>query len=230
MTIMISARTVARALSVTVALLLLAGVTTQFSKHVLGHDVLLGLVRLFDLNGEGNIPAWYSSMALLLSSALLAVIARAKRFARDPYVWHWAVLAVIFLGFSFDEAASLHEMLVKPLRAALHARGVLYFTWVIPAAAFVLVVGLSYLRFLAHLPEGTRRRFIIAGGLFIGGALGVELAGGYVADMSGGDNLLQAGLVALEEGMEMVGIVVFIHALLSYLGAQVGEVRIRFGD
>ena len=50
--------------------------------------------------------------------------------------------------------------------------GVLYFGWVIPASVLVSIFVLSYLKFLAHLPAITRFRFVRAGAIFVGGAMG----------------------------------------------------------
>ena len=141
MTFTISPARVTRLLSVIVTGLVLASVAGQFANLVLGRDRLLGFVRLFDVDKEGNVPAWYSSAALLIASALLAVIAGAKRQRRAPYWIHWSALALIFLYISLDETAEIHELSVLPLRTALRLHGVFYFAWVIPAAVVVLVVG-----------------------------------------------------------------------------------------
>lgn len=227
MIVTLSPRPVARGLWIILAALLLAHGAGQFSKHAVGHDVLLGFVRQFDLDREGNVPTWFQSGLFLIAASLLAAIARVRRQERAPYAWHWAALALIFVGLSADEAASLHEMAVKPLRTLLHARGLLHFTWVVPGAAFVLAVGLAYLRFLLHLPALTRRRFVVAGGLFVGGALGMELAGGWAADFAGQESLLYAAMATIEETLEMAGLVVFVHALLCHLRDEIGELTIR---
>lgn len=227
MTLTITPARLTRWLSLAVGCLVLAGLAGQFSKRVLGHDQLLGFVRLFDLDGEGNIPAWYSSMTLLAAAGLLAIIARATRQARAPYALHWTALAVIFLGLSIDEAASIHELAVKPLRAALGIRGVLLFAWVIPGGAVVGLVGLAYFRFVLRLPAEIRRLVVIAGGMYVGGALGLEMVGGYITEQWGGKSLAYLAEVVVEETMEMAGIVVFIHALLSYIGRHVGQVQVR---
>ena len=46
------------------------GLAGQVSTHFLDHGRLLGLVRLFHLDGEGNFVAWFHSM-LLLAAVLL---------------------------------------------------------------------------------------------------------------------------------------------------------------
>ena len=202
----------------------------QFSKRVLDHDVLLGLVRLFDLDQEANVTTWYSTVLLLLAAVLLAVIARAAHTARAQFRLHWALLALILLVMSVDEASSIHELAIRPLRSALGVQaGVLYFTWVVPAGAAVLLVGIAYLRFVLHLPAATRRLFVIAGGVYVGGALGLELIGGYLASHHGGEGLAYLAEVTIEETMEMSGAVLFIHGLMGHIRRELGEVRITFG-
>jgi hypothetical protein len=46
----------------------------------------------------------------------------------------------------------------------------------------------------------------------------------------GRQNLSYIMLVAVEEGLEMLGIVVFIYALLSYLGSSLSSLRILISD
>lgn len=226
MTIAISPTRLTRLLSAIVACLVLASVGGQVSKLVVGHDRLLGFVHLFDLDKEANVPTWYSSATLLIASALLAVIACAKRQQRAPFSIHWSALALIFLYISLDETAGVHELSVLPLRTALGLHGALYFAWVIPAAAVVTLVGLAYLRFVFHLPAQIRRLVVIAGGVYVGGALGMELVGGWLAERSGQETLAYVLAATVEEALEMAGIVVFIHALLRYIGAELGEVRV----
>ena len=54
-----------------------------FTEEILPN--LLGeLKRLFDLNSDANIPSWYASSLLLVTSSLLAYIAYLKTPVRDP--------------------------------------------------------------------------------------------------------------------------------------------------
>jgi len=208
--------------------LVLAGLGSVVSKHVLGHDHAFGLVRLFDLDREGNVPAWFSSCALLLCSALLAAAARVARLDGAPFARHWAWLAVIFLAMSIDEAASIHELLIRPLRGVLPSWGVLHFGWVVPGAVFVAAVGLAYWRFIWRLSPSTRRLFVLAGALYVGGALGLELLGGWLVTTHGW-TLAEALEAVGEAALEMAGLVVFIHALMDLLARVTGEITIRLG-
>ncbi len=214
--------------------LILLGIVAGYARVSLGEDYLhqmhlFGLAEKFDLDGEQNIPAWFQTALLLLCSILLWLIASAKRLAADGYLRHWQVLALIFLGLSLDEAASLHEMTVELLRAALHTTGFLYFAWVILGAAFVLLFGLAYLRFLFHLPARYRALFFASGALFVGGAVGMEMVdGNYFA--AHGQDLTYAMLTVGEEALEMSGLLIFIQALLRYLGERGAGVSISLRE
>lgn len=230
MTLMISPKKLRQILTLVVLCLTLASLAGQFSTYFLGHGTLKGFVRLFYLDYENNIPTWYSSSALLLCSLLLATIAVAKKRDGAHYVFHWTALSIIFLFLSLDEAASVHEITVRPLKAALNAGPVLYHTWVILGAAVVLIIVVMYWRFLSDLPSPTRRLFLTAGIIYVGGALGIELLGGWYAALYGDQNMTYAMIVTIEEFFEMQGIVVFIYALMSYMSLHLKEVRVRIGD
>ena len=206
----------------------------QFSKHVLGHDRLKGLVPLFYLDLESSVPTWYSSAALLLSSALLALIAAVKfrggdAGGRDKFRWHWTALAALFALLSLDEIAMIHELPIQPLREAYGTGGIWYYPWVGLGMLFVGAVGIAFTRFLLHLPRKTRWLMLAAGCVFVGGAIGVEMASGAAADARGEESAAYAVIITLEESLEMLGIVIFIHALVDYLASLSADVRILFG-
>ena len=216
-------------LTLAVLCLTLASVAGQFSKYYL--DDFLGrgtFIALFSIDREHNIPSWYASSTLLLCAVLLATIGLAKKQDGARYVLHWIALSIIFLYVSVDEGAEIHELLTSPLRSALNVSGFLHSAWVIPGAAFVLILALAYLRFLRDLPANTWRLFLLAGCLFVGGALGMELISGRYADSYGLENMTYAMLATVEEFFEMLGVVVFLYALMSYVSSQVGEVRVAF--
>jgi hypothetical protein len=79
---------------------------------------------------------------------------------------------------------------------------------------------LAYLSFLARLPARTRRLLLTAGAVYVGGALGVESISGWQAAAHGEHNLGYHLIVTLEELCEMMGVVLFIYALLDYLGTR----------
>ena len=233
-TLVLSPRKLALTLALVVLCLLLGHVITQSVKIYYGYNTLGGIIPEFDLNSENNIPTWYSSSALLLASALLAMIALVKLQWQETYARHWVVLAVIFLFLSMDEAASIHEkgselaLLIMPsLVDSGYLSRYLYFAWVVFGIPFVLLFSLAYLRFLIHLPAKTRSLFVLAGIIYVGGALGVEMLGARDFYLYGeGRPLVHSMLILWEEGFEMFGIVIFIYALTSYLGSHLTNLRI----
>ncbi len=208
--------------------LVLASLVGQFSVYFLPDYPLRDIFAIiFNVNGEQNIPSLYSASALLLCSILLAIITYAKKVAGERYVLHWRALSIIFVYLSLDEFLSLHERSAKPVRDALHTSGFLQFAWVIPAAICVLICLLVFLRFVTHLPAKTRRLFLIAGTIFVSGALGIEMVDGYYASLYSQDNIIHKLLTTIEEFLEMIGIVIFIYALLSYISSHVKGVSLR---
>ena len=207
--------------------LVLASAVSQLARFLGGYDSLYGLVRMFFLDEENNIPTFFSSGILLLSACLLAVIAVLKKRERDSFAGYWTALAIIFLLLSMDEASSTHELLTSPLRYLLHTSKFFYFAWVIPGLAFVLTIAIIFWRFLTHLPMRTRRLFVVAGIVYIAGVIGTELVAGWYVELYTRNNLTYSFLAMLEETLEIIGVIVFIYALLDYMTVEVEEVRFR---
>ena len=224
----ISPRRVTIVLLVICLLLILLSTVGQVAHLVFGHDHLKGFVPLFDIDQEANIPAWFSSCIILFAAGILGIIAFAKKRMNDRFSRYWVALAVIFLLLSIDEASMIHEYSVNPLREFLNAGGLFYYTWVIPGLAFVTIVGLLYFRFLLSLNTRFKVLFILAGAVYIGGCLGIEMISAYHASLHGEDNLTYMLIATVEELFEMVGIIIFIYALLEYLILTAREIRVRF--
>lgn len=222
---------VAGALLMAVFLLAVAGFAARLVDLSLPVDSYRGVREIamrFDLDRENNIPAWYSSTALLGAAFLLGLIGLMERNRCSRFSIHWIVLAFVFLYLSIDEATYLHEILIVPLRNRLGTSGIFYFAWVIPAFFVVTAFALAYISFLIHLERRTRVLIIVAGAIFVGGALGVELAGGAMADQFGLRSVSYTIVMMIEELLEMLGIVLFIYALLSYLRKQCSQWRLVY--
>jgi hypothetical protein len=243
MVLAIYAKTIVRVLIIAVLFITLAGLAARFALYMWGEEELLQPLRLFDVGEERSIPTWFESVQFLLCSILLAVIAVAKRQHNDQYSLHWSVLSIILLLLSLDEVASIHEAIGQELERLLHnttgfnPSGAISFFWVVPGAAFVFIVLLAYLRFLAHLPQTTRRLFLFAGALFVLGALGIEMLSAQVVSLSGGeDNWESASAIpkilvglqtSIEEMFEMLGLAAFVYALLAYIHSYVEDINAR---
>ncbi len=129
------------------------------------------LVKAFSVDRELNIPAFFSTMLLLVSSGLLACIAFLSYDGRLSSLRYWGVLALGFFWMAFDEIASVHEKLIEPMRVLLGGEnlGVFYFAWVVPGIVVVLLCAGWFLRFWLGLPFKTRIQVFVAGALFLSG-------------------------------------------------------------
>jgi hypothetical protein len=235
----VSPRRVAWALILVALSITLMSVVAQYVHVSLGFKNSGGL-SLFFVGEDESIPGWYSSITLLLCSVLLATISRAKKAAGERYL-HWAGLSAIFLFLSVDEGIAIHENLKWLGRLMLEGSGLgtggfIIRAWVVPGTVFVLIFALAYLRFIIALTPRIRGLFLLAGLIFVGGAIGMEMFSDLYASLYGGapnmtfaQTVTRLGIAYVEELLEMLAIVVFIYALTLQLGAQAREVRLRVG-
>ncbi len=180
-----------------------------------------GFIRLFFLDGEANLPAWYQSMTLLACAILLSLASKAEVDA-SLSKW-WKTLAAIFLLLSADEAACMHEGVSSQLYSMFHTSGLLLYAWVLPGALFVLIFFLWSSRFLGHLPRSTRVRLVVAGALYVSGAIGWEMIGAWYDTHYGAHNVTLMTLNAFEETFECAGVILFIRAMLLHLQSRLGR-------
>lgn len=197
--------------------ILLLGYCRELYVARFGLETVVKNLRHIDLDSEGTLPSWFSSGVLLICSGLLAAIAILSRRVADKNWPRWTLLAAVFLALSIDEATAIHEIAITPLRNAFGLSGVLHFSWVIPATVVVAGLGLYFLPFLFRLRSRYAIRFILAGMLFVGGALGMELVSGYHASHYGMQSFSYIASAMTEETMEIAGSTLFCASLFAYL-------------
>lgn len=197
----------------------LAGLVAELLRHLAG--VRHPVVSLLSLSYEGNLPSWYASALPLTCAALLAFIAASEASDRA----HWRLLAAGFVAIAIDEAVGFHETLSRHFDTT----GVLYFGWVIPATALVIALGLAFVGFLRRLSPETARRFVLAGALYVGGAVACELPLGWWTEHHGDDSFGYALIDWCEETLEFAGLTLFAAALLARLQGRRLELTPRAG-
>lgn len=216
----LSPRRIATLLALAIALLVAAHVALKIAQeHVGGLDRTM---RLFDLDEEANLPTWYSTIALLAAGLLSAVIAFLGRRRHPGELRFWAGLAAGFAYLSIDELAMLHDKFGGTLATSLGVQGHGWtrYVWVVPALLAVSVLAITYVGFVTRLPARVRRLAILAGVLYVGGAVGCEMIGARLVALGGPAALTSAAYtveVIVEETLEMTGVAVWIYAQLIYL-------------
>ena len=214
-----------------VGILVFVSVATQTAFFLLQDYPLSGLrwfiTNKLSVNGEQSIPALYSSISLFACGVLFWIIACYKQKLKDKYTSSWKALFVIFTYLALDELLSFHEYLSTPFRK-LGFDGVLYYAWVIPGMIAVGIFCIAFYRFFQHLPRFLKRLMLLAIFTFVGGAIFVEILGGYYKYLYGRDNLGYFLIATIEESMEMLGVVILIHGLLTYI-QQLGIDAVKVG-
>jgi hypothetical protein len=221
----LGAREVARVLLCVVMTLVAASVLGRLTLAYLPDFLGAGFLQNeFYLDEEGNFPALYSALALAIAALLLLTISKLEKNIQADYYRSWQMLSGIFLYLSVDELLGVHEYLNALRRAGLN--GVFFYAWVIPAALIVIVLLAIFYRFLMQLHPKMRNRILLSGAIFITGALGFEMLGSGLDERLGEPaiftNLSYQIFMTLEESLEMLGIVMFIYTLLSYLNQYHG--------
>ena len=142
-----------RVFLIVVAALTTLNVVTLFFYFTMENEIVDHMVELFDFAIEHNVPTFYSAIAILFCSALLAIIARANWHKEDGSRYYWIALSLMFLFLAFDEAVAIHEMLGSFLERYLSARGYLYYLWVVHVFVVVLVLVLVTVEMVVLLQQ-----------------------------------------------------------------------------
>ena len=221
MEIQVSSRRIAKIL---VAAILVLGFLSMLTGY---YRMKMALV--FNVGAELNIPTWYSSFILFTCSMLLGIIAVCEKQAGKRYAKHWSALSVVFLLLSIDEIAALHERMGAIVQNIFKTSILHELSWTVPIAVIVAFFIFAFAGFTLNLPAKTRRLFMLSAVLYLGGALVLEAVGGLWRAGHGEGNRVYTLMMTCEECLgEMLGITVFIYALASYIGDNIGLVSFRF--
>ncbi|MCF6733603.1 hypothetical protein [Blastococcus sp. KM273129] len=160
---------------------------------------------------------------LAVLAAALAVLSIAARSEGGP-ASRYRVLAGVALFLSLDEGAQVHEFL-NQVGVRVTDRLGTFNAWLIPGAGVLLVVGVLLLWLARGIEPALRRRLVLAGAVFMAGAVGMEALGAAFALSSDLPNPWLTGryhlLVAAEEGLEMAGALIAVHAVVARIRVDV---------
>jgi len=177
---------------------------------------------LLDLDGEANLPTWYSSMQLFLVAVFFAVFADHKFARPNRATWLLWVWPFVFAMLSIDEVARIHEWLggksdiFLPGGTRTHtlfrSTGIWMFLLGIPF--FLFMLGLIYSSrqyFREHAP--VLKKLWLGLAVFVGSAVGIETIANFVANAGAG----QVIEIFFEELGEMIGETFFLWAAYELL-------------
>jgi hypothetical protein len=230
MEIRLSRRKVVYTLAVGTAVLSALGATVEVLSDY--HDTR-GWMVVFDLDKEWNVPTIFSAFLLFAASVLLAMIASERLRVRASGASYWTNLAVIFCFLGFDELFSIHNSAKRLVPMWFKDGGLFYFRpdlrWVVIGIPATVVIVALYVPFVLRLPRRTACGIVVAGVMYIGAALGLEMVGGWWIGKHTRDNWTYSSLVVIEETLEMLGALIFLNVLLIYIECELDGCA-RFGS
>ena len=203
-------------LSIVFVILSILNLMVQISKYAL--DYREAWMFIFNMDREVNFPTLYTVILLYLCSFVLSQIRKIDNLRGNKHlVKYWRTLSYIFIYLALDEALQIHEIFIIP-DIGKSLPGLFHFVWVIPYGLIALYFANYFRKFIFLLPTKIRNRFIMAGSLYVGAALGMEmLQGVWVRIADGMQNLVYALLASTEEMLEIIAILFFLHTLLTYI-------------
>jgi hypothetical protein len=210
------------ALSMAAVALALVGVATNLY-YATTHRESDRLQRFLDVNGEGNLPTWYSVVLLAASAAATALVA--AQFAtkeRDHDSAAWMLLAGLVTVMSIDEMTGLHEAVGKLLDDRVDSLRIGQYAWILPGAVIVIVAARVLKRAVSSCTPRVRRRLTSAAVLFVGAALGIEALEALLVNED--RNVLGDAmhlLTGTQELLEMLAVVIFLGAMLDQIRSGV---------
>jgi len=186
-------------------------------------DTLLGQPKwtihvLFDLDGEGNIPAWFSSVQLFLIGLVFFLKGRQSDPDYRPSSLFFLIVGAGFIFLSVDEAAAIHEKITHVLTPIAWVprfkgdHGVWVFIYILVGVSLCFA---TYRDLMAMWKRYRSATSILAVGmgLFLIGVIGLEIVS-FEFLRSGSTPLLYQAEVALEELLEMSGESIMLYGTL----------------
>jgi hypothetical protein len=194
------------------------------------------LYGLFDLNGEANVPTWFSALQLAVAGILVGVVAahlgRVTGMVSPGAAAAW-LLAAFLVAMSIDETVGLHEWFGRTIErlmpAAREVTGLRHTgPWMLilgPIALGVVALGVWFgRRHVVDYPQAKPAafRFLAGLGVMLGAAIGAEILVNFVA----GDfhpltpSRPWAIMITFEEVGEMLGGTLMIWGAIDLLRAH----------
>ena len=218
--ITLNSRNIVILLSTITILLLVAHLVTIAMPYIFEgfeHGLVRLLFSLFFLDGEGNVPAIFSTWLFLLNAVIFLIVWKAACLSGDSHKI-WLFLSSVFVFLAFDESISIHERLINPLRQALGATGIFYYAWIIPYGIGVGLVSIFAIPVFWRMQKRIRFWFGLSAATYLVATIGLEMISGkYLVMMNEQKDIVWIFMVTLEESLEMVGLIILVYAQLLLL-------------
>ena len=179
-----------------------------------------------NLDEEFNLTAIYSGLLLYAASFLLKQLALS---CRGGDIRGWMLLRNIFLFLAFDEVFQVHELFViSGFRQYVHPS--LASIWVIPYGILFVLFAFKFVPFFLKLRRRVAAFVFIAGGVYVAGAIAFEALNSWFVRTG---QISRSGfyyefISGFEELFEMLGVIIFLYALLLELRSRFVRLEYNF--
>jgi len=225
-----STKNITNTLLKTVGVLLFCHIITILVMVSVENKTVLKYMSVFYFDEERNFPSTFSALIMILTAYLLWEISKQKKEVINKTSKYWKFLSSVFIFLAIDEYTSIHEHAGHILNLFTD-KEFLFRGWYIPVLIIFSGISIFFIKFYFHLPKKTRLQFIFAAAVFITGAVGFELLSAIVLeDLVEGLNkaLFLFVFITLEELLEMLGVIIFIKALLEYLVHNFQKIKVKY--
>lgn len=181
----------------------------------------------FDFGLENNFPTFFSGFLFILMalSAWFCGISDKHNGVSKKSWLPWMFLSAFLLFFSLDEMTEIHEQLAGPTRELLEVGGFLFFAWVIPYALALLLLAIYFVPFILKLSKKTRFLIFSGAGLFLFGALGLEMVGARLYEAGASASISYGVVSSMEELFEIFGILIALKGLFNEVSLRISQIK-----
>lgn len=224
--IVLTPKGIATVLTTITLVLLIAHLASIYFGFYLDMDPRFAWMFYFDR--VVNIPHLYTVVLLLLPAVLLFAIA-SQEHEQKKLKTMWRMSGILFILLAIDKVFNIHALLEETIVDEFHGRrGFVFYAWILTGAIFTGGVLLKFMPKLFQLPRFFRNIFVLATMVYFVGAFGMDVLHSYVLEALGVTGELVGFVVStLETLLEMIGIIIFVYGLSSYLVALSSKKKIR---
>jgi hypothetical protein len=193
---------------------------------------------LLDLDAESGLGTWYSALSILACAITAYILSRHEEAKASRRFWGGAALLAAFLAL--DEAVGIHEHFTVIGKLLTSGDGIFRVSWWAPYLLALAPIVVAMAPGLLRLDAATRNRLVVAGGIYVAAAVGLEiiessqydaflhqhgLLQGADADWARVAPIIKADavfmhdyslLVLVEETLEMLGVALALRALAMH--------------
>ena len=226
--------TVLASLALAVGGLGLAHLGVLGAVYGLGIEDGWGVVTLFHLDREQNIPSLFSGLALGLASLIVLMSAKTKAGDTLEVRARW-LLSAALLFLALDEWVSIHERLDAFMKTLGDFSGALSHAWVLPYGIGLVACLVVLLPWGLRQSRAVQFSFAAAVAVYAAGALGCEvLHACYIAgDLPQSVPITPLGgdlIATLEEMLELTGLLLLIGACFRLLAESGGPALVMLAS